>query len=163
MNVELRSWVEADAQDLRRAVTSSADLVRQFGGADLASDSACSRYIVEKLGLPSASARNLAIAINGRAVGNVGIGQMDQRHGTGWIHYWLAAEARGGGLAVRALASLAEWAFTAQELFRLELGHRTNNPASCRVALRAGFAREGIDDRSFATETSASMWRRTHG
>jgi RimJ/RimL family protein N-acetyltransferase len=30
-------------------------------------------------------------------------------------------------------------------LFRLELGHRVNNPASCRVASRAGFAVEGLE------------------
>ncbi|MBB3729097.1 hypothetical protein FHR33_004957 [Nonomuraea dietziae] len=42
-------------------------------------------------------------------------------------------------------ALLAEWAFAERGLFRLELGHRTNNPASCRVAVRAGFVAEGIE------------------
>ncbi|WP_235994945.1 GNAT family N-acetyltransferase [Nonomuraea montanisoli] len=30
-------------------------------------------------------------------------------------------------------------------LFRLELGHRVDNPASCRVAAKAGFLAEGIE------------------
>lgn len=30
-------------------------------------------------------------------------------------------------------------------LFRLELGHRVNNPASCVVAERAGFIAEGVE------------------
>jgi RimJ/RimL family protein N-acetyltransferase len=42
------------------------------------------------------------------------------------------------------LQAVAEWAFEAG-LFRLELGHRVNNPASCRVARAAGFSPEGIE------------------
>jgi hypothetical protein len=38
---------------------------------------------------------------------------------------------------------VARWAFDDAELFRLELGHRVNNPASCGVARAAGFAVEG--------------------
>lgn len=48
-------------------------------------------------------------------------------------------------MAARATGLLAEWAFAERGLFRLELGHRTNNLASCKVALRAGFAAEGIE------------------
>ncbi|WAP52062.1 GNAT family protein [Arthrobacter sp. ATA002] len=77
-------------------------------------------------------------------MGNVGISSVDVRHGTAWLHYWLAAPARGRGLAVRAVASLANLAFGDLQLHRLELGHRTNNPASCKVAGSAGFAVEGV-------------------
>jgi RimJ/RimL family protein N-acetyltransferase len=35
-------------------------------------------------------------------------------------------------------------------LFRLELGHRVNNPASCRVASRAGFLVEGLERQKLA-------------
>ena len=41
------------------------------------------------------------------------------------------------------------WAFDQRDLFRLELGHRVNNPASCSVALNAGFAAEGIERHKF--------------
>ena len=49
----------------------------------------------------------------------------------------------GPGVGSRACHALARWAFADAELFRLELGHRVNNPASCRVACAAGFAVEG--------------------
>jgi RimJ/RimL family protein N-acetyltransferase len=42
------------------------------------------------------------------------------------------------------LTSVSTWAFDAR-LFRLELGHRLNNPASCRVATIAGFRAEGVE------------------
>jgi RimJ/RimL family protein N-acetyltransferase len=43
----------------------------------------------------------------------------------------------------RSLAVIS-WALDDRGLFRLELGHRTNNPASCAVARRAGFVVEGL-------------------
>ncbi|NIH77908.1 RimJ/RimL family protein N-acetyltransferase [Amycolatopsis viridis] len=77
-------------------------------------------------------------------LGNVALGAVDQVHGTGWVSYWTTSAARGRGVATRAGAAVAEWAVTDVGLFRLELGHRMNNPASCRVATRAGFPAEGV-------------------
>ena len=45
----------------------------------------------------------------------------------------------------RALGAVVEWAFTDLDLFRLELGHRTNNPASGAVAEAVGFVPEGVE------------------
>jgi ribosomal-protein-alanine N-acetyltransferase len=38
---------------------------------------------------------------------------------------------------------MSDWALTEFGLYRLELGHRVDNPASCSVAAYAGFAVEG--------------------
>jgi RimJ/RimL family protein N-acetyltransferase len=78
-------------------------------------------------------------------LGNVAVSAVDHRHRTGWVSYWTTASARGRGIASRACRSLARWSFNELGLFRLELGHRVNNPASCRVARAAGFAAEGIE------------------
>ncbi|PWI11286.1 GNAT family N-acetyltransferase [Streptomyces sp. NWU339] len=51
--------------------------------------------------------------------------------------------ARGRGTASRACRAVARWAFEDAELFRLELGHRVNDPASCKVARAVGFVVEG--------------------
>jgi RimJ/RimL family protein N-acetyltransferase len=59
------------------------------------------------------------------------------------VGYWTAAPARGRGVAPRALASLTDWAFgtfAAQGLTRLELLHQEDNEASCRVAVKSGYA-----------------------
>ncbi len=72
------------------------------------------------------------------------VGAIDRRHGTGWVSYWTTRAARGAGVASRACRSLARWAFDDAGLFRLELGHRVDNPASCGVASAAGLAVEGL-------------------
>ncbi|MFI9305282.1 GNAT family N-acetyltransferase [Streptomyces triculaminicus] len=80
----------------------------------------------------------------GAVLGNVAVGAVDRRHSTGWVSYWITRAARGRGVATHACRAAARWAFDDLGLFRLELGHRVNNPASCRVATAAGFAVEGI-------------------
>ncbi len=60
------------------------------------------------------------------------------------VGYWLAPGARGRGLATRAVRLVADWAFEDSRLERLELMTLVGNDASGRVALRAGFRREGI-------------------
>ncbi|MFJ1569639.1 GNAT family N-acetyltransferase [Streptomyces erythrochromogenes] len=80
-------------------------------------------------------------------LGNVAVGAVDRRHRTSWVSYWTTAAAGGRGVASGGCRAVAAWAFEDAGLFRLELGHRVNNPASCRVARTAGFAVEGIQRR----------------
>lgn len=145
MSIELRPWTLADAPALREAYVASDDLAAQFGDLNLASLERCERLIVENLAADDAGNRSFAISVDGFAVGNVGIGAIEHRHDTAWLYYWVAASQRGRGLASRALATAAALAFAELGLHRLELGHRTNNPASCAVASRAGFRAEGIE------------------
>lgn len=60
------------------------------------------------------------------------------------VGYWLAREARGRGVATRAVRLLADWTFAATDVIRLELYTDVANERSGRVALRAGFEPEGI-------------------
>lgn len=143
MTVELRPWVLEDAHALCAAFQQSPDLETQFGNADLATIDQARDYISSELPLTE-SRRNWAITIDGVALGNVGLSAIDRRHRTAWTYYWLASAARGRGYAVRALATIATAAFE-DDLFRLELGHRINNPASCKVATGAGFIPEGLE------------------
>jgi RimJ/RimL family protein N-acetyltransferase len=158
----LRPWASDDAPALVRAALTTPDLGTQFGGADLSTRAAAAAYIERALPFDD-RARNWAIVADGVAVGNVGASAIDFRHETAWMHYWLAGSARGKGHAAGALVAASEWAF-AHGLFRLELGHRVNNPASCRVATAAGFAAEGVErrklrygDARFDVETHARL------
>lgn len=144
MDVALRPWSADDAPALLDAVRSSPDLARQLGGESLADVASCRRFIEAHLASGNGS-HAFAITASGVAVGNVGVSHVDPRHGTAWTFYWLAAGQRGRGLTTRALATVASWSFADLDVFRLELGHRVNNPASCRVASRAGFVVEGVE------------------
>jgi RimJ/RimL family protein N-acetyltransferase len=70
-------------------------------------------------------------------LGEVGLAPIDWEVMTAYIGWWVAAPARGSGVAARAVRLLAEWA-------RSEHGHYvqaevdTDNLASLRVAERAG-------------------------
>jgi RimJ/RimL family protein N-acetyltransferase len=66
------------------------------------------------------------------------------RFGVGHIGYWIAAEARGRGIATQALETLCRWAVDELRLGRLELAADPENHASQRVAEKAGFQREGV-------------------
>ncbi|MEU0005129.1 GNAT family N-acetyltransferase [Streptomyces sp. NPDC006314] len=79
----------------------------------------------------------------GSAVGLIGLNDVDLAGGTAEIVYWLLPAARGGGVAVEVTRRLARWALDDLGLHRLRLCHSTANPASCRVAEKAGFTFEG--------------------
>ncbi|MEU8952755.1 GNAT family protein [Streptomyces sp. NPDC048518] len=107
-------------------------------GEQWATDSAYSFAVVDGGGTGGSGSSS-----GGLVLGHVRIGPVDRLHATGWVSYWTTATARGRGVASRACHAVARWGFDDAELFRLELGHRVNNPASCRVARGAGFAVEG--------------------
>jgi RimJ/RimL family protein N-acetyltransferase len=75
------------------------------------------------------------------------LGSIDVRRGTDGrasIGYLVGAGARGRGVASRATRLLARWALAEWGVARLEIHVRPDNPASQRVAERAGFTREGV-------------------
>jgi RimJ/RimL family protein N-acetyltransferase len=82
-------------------------------------------------------------ADSGTALGHIGFNEIDPVVRCGRIGYWVLPEARGRGVATRALALAARWAITDLELHRLELGHALGHEVSCKVAERCGFRYEG--------------------
>jgi len=58
--------------------------------------------------------------------------------------YWLVPQARGRGVATRALRLITDWTIQATDVIRLDLYTDIENDASGRVAERVGFEREGI-------------------
>jgi RimJ/RimL family protein N-acetyltransferase len=70
--------------------------------------------------------------------------QIDRATRTVELGYAVAPEARGRGVAGRALELLTEWAFSELDPLRIELRISVDNPGSSRVAERAGYVREGV-------------------
>ena len=145
LNVRLREWRADDAPVVLRAFQSP-DMSRQAPWPVVTLKDAMG-WIAAWSGVGHA----FAVTIGGsngsddeRVVGNVAVTGIDD-HDNGWVSYWVVPEVRGRGIAATATDLLARWAFDERGLYRLELGHRTNNPASCRVATKAGFAVEGVE------------------
>lgn len=82
-------------------------------------------------------------AAGGRLVGSVSLHRIDREQSGASIGYRVAPWARGRGAATAALAAVTDWAFTGLGLARVELCHAVVNPASCRVAVKAGYPVEG--------------------
>jgi RimJ/RimL family protein N-acetyltransferase len=73
-------------------------------------------------------------------LGSIGWRWVDQNVQVG---YWVKREARGRGVATRALRLLSRWAFDELRARRVQLLTEPDNKASQRVAEKAGFTAEG--------------------
>jgi RimJ/RimL family protein N-acetyltransferase len=85
----------------------------------------------------------------GPLLGSVSLYKIDRVHDNAEIGYWTAPAARGRGVAPTALDLLTRWALSPGGLHRVQLYHAVDNPASCRVAEKAGFRLEGVLRESF--------------
>ncbi|MFD7550725.1 GNAT family N-acetyltransferase [Streptomyces sp. NPDC059816] len=79
----------------------------------------------------------------GAILGHLGISNINDAMRVAIVGYWTLPEARGRGVASRALALASGWAFEQRGLHRLELGHAPGHGVSCRIAERVGFRAEG--------------------
>lgn len=122
---------------------SADDLLRQFPWP--IRSTADARRTIEDVLVCDDRARHLAIVVGARPVGSVAVSHLEPLHDTGWVSYLSSGTVRGRGLVGRSVTALASWALTDLGVFRLELGHRVDNPASGAVALTAGFTPEGVE------------------
>jgi RimJ/RimL family protein N-acetyltransferase len=146
--VTLRPWRLDDAAALVRrindpAVAAFLDLIPQpYEHADaFAYLTGCDE------GWRTGASSNFAVFVDriDGAAGSVGIRWTEIDDGAAEIGYWVAAEARGRGVASTATRLAAGWAFAAEpRLERLQLRADVENVASNRVADKAGFTREGV-------------------
>ncbi|MET9495873.1 GNAT family N-acetyltransferase [Streptomyces sp. NPDC006552] len=90
-------------------------------------------------------------AADGAPLGRMALRVMDLMEGSAELGYWMLPEARGRGVAPRALTAVTDWALVVG-FHRLELHHSTRNEASCRVAAKGGYPLEG-------TRRSAALHR----
>jgi RimJ/RimL family protein N-acetyltransferase len=91
----------------------------------------------------------IADAASGEVLGAISIGIRENLE-SGEIGYWCGPWARRRGVTVAAVRLVRDWALDDLGLLRVEIGAFGDNIASQRVALAAGFRREG-ERRSFIT------------
>ncbi|KUL43803.1 acetyltransferase [Streptomyces sp. NRRL F-4489] len=142
-DVELRPWRLSDADVLVAAGQEPA--IRQWNRLLVETPEDARRRIARMHERWQAEVSAIwAIARPGReAVGLIGWGDIDLSGGSAEILYWILPAARGGGVVTEATKRVSEWALNDLGLHRLRLCHSVANPASCRVADKAGFSLEG--------------------
>jgi RimJ/RimL family protein N-acetyltransferase len=140
----LRPWRAADAPAVHAAFQDP--VLRQWHIRSCASAEEAADWIAQwEQGWADERDAQWAV-VDGAAdelLGRVALRQVRLEDGVAEMAYWTVARARGRGVAVRATAALTHWAFEEIGFHRLELFHSTTNEASCRVAVKAGFALEG--------------------
>ncbi|MEV6211627.1 GNAT family N-acetyltransferase [Kitasatospora sp. NPDC051914] len=142
--LELRPWRLDDADALAAAGLDPG--IRQWNRLDVPSADAARRRIErmhERWRAEQAAVWAVAREDGGEALGLIGWGHLDLEEGSAEIVYWLLPAARGRGAAVEATRRLSRWALEDLGLHRLTLCHSVANPASCRVAGKAGYVLEG--------------------
>jgi RimJ/RimL family protein N-acetyltransferase len=84
------------------------------------------------------------LSTEGAFLGMVGIVDLDLDGREGEIGYMVVEEARGRGVAGRALRLVTDWALDGLGLQRVELLIDVDNPGSVKVAERVGYRRDGL-------------------
>jgi len=85
----------------------------------------------------------LVVDAEDRLLASIGLMGIDRERAIGEIGYWVAREARGRGVATRALRLVSAWATSELGLTTLELLIHADNAPSHAVARAAGFTHDG--------------------
>jgi ribosomal-protein-alanine N-acetyltransferase len=141
--IVLRPLVEADAP--AHYAGTDDPLVKRFAFRRPFVDEADTRAWVRRLPGRMAAGEAIVFAVAAPGVelaGGVMLIRTDWEQRSSEVGFWLAAHARGQGVARRAVELLCPWAFTLG-LERLSALCLPDNEAAHRVVERAGFRREG--------------------
>lgn len=143
----LRPWRDSDLESLTVACQ-DAEISRWTRVPMPYTENDARAYLLQRydatttgLGAPFAI---VAAADHERLLGSISLQRFAWEHARAEVGYWLAAEARGGGHATRAVRLIAAWGFQSLGLERIDLFASTGNVPSQRVAERAGFRREAV-------------------
>lgn len=147
-NGTLRPWREEDIPSLVRHADDErvARMVRDRFPHPYTREDA-ERWITHATGAGRAS--NLAIDVNGEAVGGIGMIPGEDVHRlTAEIGYWLGPAYWGHGIMTGAVRTFSEYLLRERGFIRLEAPVFAINPASARVLEKAGFERESVQRRA---------------
>ena len=148
----LRQWADDDAAWYAESVRDP--LIQRFTTESPTLQAEQVRVAIQRL-RQAEDAEGFVIcdAVTGDRVGNIAL-QHDGHIGE--VSYWVAAHARGRGMAARAVTLFSAWIFQTVALQELWLCVHQQNIASQRVALSAGFHRDPARDKT--QEAKGTTW-----
>jgi [ribosomal protein S5]-alanine N-acetyltransferase len=136
--VTLRSWRRADAPAIVECIDGDEAMAGWLDRLPVPYTLADAEFYI---GMEGEEKFAIADAATGRVLGSIGLTWHEPE--VAEAGYWIRADVRGRGLMTRALALAARHAF-AKGAARVQLRADPENVASCRVAEKAGFTREGV-------------------
>jgi RimJ/RimL family protein N-acetyltransferase len=146
--VRLRPWREDDADAVWEA-QQDPDIRQWAGGRGVQSREDAVALLRRLTGSDDRASWAVVDAATGALLGSVSVHSIDPAQADAQVGYWTAPGARGRGVAAIAVDAACRWAFENLEVDRVELCHAVENPASGRVAEKAGFTYEGHLRRSY--------------
>jgi RimJ/RimL family protein N-acetyltransferase len=141
--VALRPWQDADASALVECANGDPELAGWLDRLPQPYTRADALAYIRGETVPDEEAYCITDAQTGRVLGSIGINPRSGSADVVEIGYWMRADARGRGLMTRALRLAARKALD-DGAARVQLRADPENLASCRVAEKAGFTREGV-------------------
>jgi RimJ/RimL family protein N-acetyltransferase len=141
--VVLRRLSRDDAEGIRLA-SEDAEIARWAGAPALYRGRPDGFLVTAERDRKAGRAVTLAVEVADHAFSGAISLTCDWEHRKAEVSYWLNATARGKGFGSRAVRLAAKWAFEELRLERLEVLSNPENEASERLALRVGFAKEGV-------------------
>ncbi len=142
---ELRPWMDGDAPSLARHANSRAvwDYVRDHFPHPYTEEDA--RAFIAKAQADDPTRWDLAIVMDGQAVGGVGVEQgSDVERTSAEIGYWIGERYRNRGIVSDAVRRVSEYIFEATDITHLYASVFGFNVPSLRVLEKAGFSPVGI-------------------
>lgn len=161
--LRLRAWEPADAEAVLRGLTDP-EFLRWNTPLRPVVDLRDAREFVRSRadGWARGDFAHYAVVEDGLPVGHVGLNMIEHQMRSAMVGYWVLPEARGRGIAGRALELCTRWAFEEVGLHRLTLGHALGHEASCRVAERSGYPFEGVLRGAMYESGSRDAFRDVH-
>jgi ribosomal-protein-alanine N-acetyltransferase len=140
LHVTLREWSESDAHWYAESTLDPA--IQRFTTEPAHLTVGEVRDAIRSLAASDNRHAGLVITdtMSGQRLGSIAVDR------AGEVSYWLAAPARGRGVATIALRCLSEWIFATTETPELWLRTHSQNTASQFVAIRAGYERDPARD-----------------
>jgi RimJ/RimL family protein N-acetyltransferase len=137
----LRPWRDDDVDAVWAATQDP--LLRKWNDAGSQSPDDVRALLARRADWSAGDHASFAVVTGDELLGAVSLHSIDRAQGEAEVGYWTVAAARGRGVAVRATRAVCDWAFGTLGLDRVQLFHAVENPASGRVAAKAGFTLEG--------------------
>ena len=149
--VRLREWVVEDADWY--VLASKDHVIQRFTSDPLTLTAQDVAKAIEGID----PARSLALLITDahtrERLGGIAVELAD---GVGHVSYWVAAEARGRGVATAAIRLVADLLLSTERVSELRLWTHEDNAASRRAAVKAGFVRDPRHDEQRVIK--GTMW-----